>query len=606
MSDLELFNIRRNDIRKKYEKSKNKNIVEKINILESITKEDNTDEKYLLELLKLKKENKDLDLENYLKKYEVGISKTKFNQNFGIAKKSAYEKLIEVFTILYNIDSKTNEEEIILEIKKILDIENAKYNQTFPISYTINKELYYNSLVYITIKQIKKDILKPESNIMENHLINLIDLYILKKEAIKKRNLINEESVKGGLNIMKNDIIDNLDFDYIKALSKFIKNIYIKFQTRFIKTGIFINEYYIENEKDDIGLFTDFIYFLKNFRFIENDIIIQTKIWNETFVPPILEDQNYYSEEDELTITRKDNILIVTQQKKKLVIQNIDAYTNPLMNLIRKGIKDLDVFKLSKYLKRDKYDSNIFIKKYWNELSDYISDILCSPTIKSAYKKLFNSDSLFPTKDDIKKILNNMRFFTYKTDAVAETKKRFLSIYMEANIRIFENDINIKKSVYLAVFLIASIHEIIGHLYLRIHNYLNPPEKKIFSPQPNKLKSSYAIKRGKESGEFLEEQLFGNYGFQMTMKQILFILDKSNYNEKNHDSFRKKFEAIKGEPKISLSNDLENILKLYGIDLNKITKLDSTRSFVVSKSKIANIYIFPQHHNPSKIKYANN
>ena len=99
--------------------------------------------------------------------------------------------------------------------------------------------------------------------------------------------------------------------------------------------------------------------------------------------------------------------------------------------------------------------------------------------------------------------------------------------------------------------------------------YLNPPEKKIISPQPNKLKSSYAIKHVKESREFLEEQLFGNYGFQMTMKQILFILDKSNYNDINHDSFRKKFEAIKCKPKISLSNDLENILKLYGIDLDR-------------------------------------
>ena len=63
MSYLELFNIKRNDNREKYEKSKSKTIVEKINILESIIKEDNTDEKYLLELLKLKKEKNDLDLE---------------------------------------------------------------------------------------------------------------------------------------------------------------------------------------------------------------------------------------------------------------------------------------------------------------------------------------------------------------------------------------------------------------------------------------------------------------------------------------------------------------------------------------------------------------
>ena len=602
MSDLQLFDIKRNDNNKKYENLKNKSISEKIIILESITKEDNTEEKYLLELLKLKKENKDSDLKTYLKMYEVGISKTKFYKNFGIIKKSAYEKLMEVFNIFYSIDSKTNQEEIIFEIKKILDIENVKYNQTFPISYTINKELYFNSLVYIALKQIKKDILMPKSNIKENQLIDLIHLYILKKEAIKKKNFINEENAKAGLNIMKNDIINNLDFYYIKALSKFINNIYYKFQARFKKSCIFTKEYYIENEKGDIGLFTDFIYFLKNFRFIKDDIITQKKIWSETFESTVLEDQNYYSKDDELAITRKDNDLIITQHNNKLVIPNIDDYTNPLMSEIKKGINIMDVFELTKYLKKDKYDSNIFIKKHWNELSDHIADILCSPTIKSAYKKLFNSDSLFPTKGDIQKILNNMRFFSYNTDAIAETKKRFLSIYMEANIRILENNINIKKIVYLAVFLISSIHEIIGHLYLRIHNYLNPPEKQISSPQSNKLKSPYAIKRGKESGEFLEEQLFGNYGFQMTMKQILFILDKNNYNIINHVDFRKKFEAVNDNSGLKLSNDLKNILKIYEIDLNEIKSLGSNNSFIVSKSKITNRYKFPQHHNASKFE----
>ena len=595
-----MFNKKRNDNNKKYEKLKNKSIDEKINILESITNEDNTDEKYLFELLKLKKEKNDSDLQDYLKMYKDGISKTKFNQNFGIPKKSAYEKLIEVFTILYNINLKTDQDEIILEIKKILDIENEKYNQTFPISYTINKELYFNSLVYIIVKQIKKDILKPKSNIKENQLKDLIELYLVKKDEVKKPNLIYENSVKGGLNIMKNDIIQNLDFNYIEILSEFINDLYLKFQTRFKKSGIFVHEYYLENEKGDIGLFRDFIYFLKNFRFIINDIITQKKIWKETFEPAILEDQNYCSKEDGLTITRKDNSLIITQHKNQLIIQNIDDYTNPLMSEIKKGINGMDVFELTKYLKRDKCDSNIFIKKHWNELSDYIADILCSPTIKSAYKKLFNSDLLFPTKDDIKKILNNMRFFTYNTDVVAEAKKKFLSIYMEANIRIIENNINIKKSVYLAIFLISSIQEIIGHLYLRIHNYLYP-QKKILSPQPNKLKSPYSTIRGKESGEFLEEQLFGNYGFQMTMKQILFILDKSNYNQINHDAFRNKFEAIKDNSVIKQSNELKDIFKLYEIDLSEIANLGSI-SFVVNKSKIKNKIKFPQQHNASKFQ----
>ena len=194
-----------------------------------------------------------------------------------------------------------------------------------------------------------------------------------------------------------------------------------------------------------------------------------------------------------------------------------------MIQKVKESINNLDIFKLTKYLKKDKYDSSIFIKSHWNEVSDYISHILSSSTMKSAYKKLFNSDSLFPRKEDINKIMNNIYFFSYQTDAVAETKKRFLLIYMQARIKNIPDNIHIKKVVYLAVFLIACIHEIIGHMYVRIYNYLNP-EKKISSPMPKNLKSNYAKEREKESGEFLEGQLFGNYEFKMTMKQILFIL----------------------------------------------------------------------------------
>ena len=57
-------------------------------------------------------------------------------------------------------------------------------------------------------------------------------------------NFINELSFGGGIEIIKNDIINNLDFNYIGALTEFISAVYLKFKARFQKTGIFINEYY--------------------------------------------------------------------------------------------------------------------------------------------------------------------------------------------------------------------------------------------------------------------------------------------------------------------------------------------------------------------------
>ena len=415
-------------------------------------------------------------------------------------------------------------------------------------------------------------------------------------------NFINEVSFGGGIEIIKNDIINNLDFNYIGALTKFISAVYLKFKGRFQKTGIFINEYYSENEKEDIDLFKDFIYFLKNLRFVKDDIITHKQIWEETFEPKDLVVQYDNSNNFDLIINKIDNKLIITQYDNVFIIPDINNYTSPLIPEIKKGINKLDIFKITKYLKQDKLDSNICIKKHWNELLDYISDILTSPAIKSVFKKLYKSNLLFPNKEDIKKIMNNIRFFSYKTDSVAETKKKFLSIYMETNVKVSEKNVHIKKHVYLAVFLIACIHEIIGHLYLRIHNYLYHGKNIILSPKPSKLMTDYAKIRGKESGEFIEEQLFGNYGFEMNTNEILYILDKDNYNEVNHVNFRKKFEVVGDKSTLKLSDGLKNILKLYEIDLTELEYLGNSTKFVVNKSKIKNKIKFPQHHSLSKLK----
>ena len=138
-----------------------------------------------------------------------------------------------------------------------------------------------------------------------------------------------------------------------------------------------------------------------------------------------------------------------------------------------------DYFEIVQYLKMDKLDENILIKSNWNITCDYFADILCSETLKSAFMEIYNSDSLFPDKKEIKEILNSMRFFYYSTDFVAETKKRFLSIYIQASItEKISLNINIKKCIYLALFLITCVHEILGHLYIRIHNYLFDEKKK--------------------------------------------------------------------------------------------------------------------------------
>ena len=138
-----------------------KNSIKKVEALEDILKKNNTEEDYLFEFLKLKMEIKENnDLEKYLKMYELGISKNKFNQAFGnyFIKKSAYEKLIDIFDKFKDInliESKYDKLIKMIEVIETRDFQNIKFNQTFPIFYFINKELYFNSLINSIIKKIK-------------------------------------------------------------------------------------------------------------------------------------------------------------------------------------------------------------------------------------------------------------------------------------------------------------------------------------------------------------------------------------------------------------------------------------------------------------------
>ena len=101
MAYIKEFQERRENNRSLFDKLIDmENSEKKVEALEDILKKNNTEEDYLFEFLKLKMENKEnKDLEKYLKMYELGISKNKFNQAFGnyFIKKSAYEKLIDIF-----------------------------------------------------------------------------------------------------------------------------------------------------------------------------------------------------------------------------------------------------------------------------------------------------------------------------------------------------------------------------------------------------------------------------------------------------------------------------------------------------------------------------
>ena len=202
----------------------------------------------------------------------------------------------------------------------------------------------------------------------------------------------------------------------------------------------------------------------------------------------------------------------------------------------------------------------------------------------------------FLNKEEIKQIINNIRFFNFESDFVGVTKGKLQFIYIKAKMKFCSNE-SITILVYLAILIIALMHEIIGHLNIRFQNFVN--DTKIKSPKPE-YGSSYAIERGRESGEFVEEKLFGNYKCQMNLREILFSLDIKNYNNYEPDEFRKNFKSCKNLKLKDISNELKNILQLLNIIIND-KDLENSEIYIVQKNKREQYYYFGQHHSMNQI-----
>ena len=91
----------------------------------------------------------------------------------------------------------------------------------------------------------------------------------------------------------------------------------------------------------------------------------------------------------------------------------------------------------------------------------------------------------------------------------------------------------------LSFNLVTNEHEILRHFNIRLQKILL--EKNIKSPISTNSKN--LKKRNEESGEYIEQLLYGKVITHLTYNQMLFILDEENYNC-SCDEFRNKFVNV--------------------------------------------------------------
>ena len=119
------------------------NIDNQIQEFEKLLNDDNVDPNILLSYLELKDKVHDTKLPKLLETYEVCFFHKKFNEKFGKirTKISFLQKLKDLFNELINIINEKDEDKKLVAIINIVSKKYEKYEQTFPLIYSINKEL---------------------------------------------------------------------------------------------------------------------------------------------------------------------------------------------------------------------------------------------------------------------------------------------------------------------------------------------------------------------------------------------------------------------------------------------------------------------------------
>ena len=300
---------------------------------------------------------------------------------------------------------------------------------------------------------------------------------------------------------------------FLLNLSKFISKIYIKFSNRFLNNNL--------KSEEDLFLLVDFLFFLTYYDFMDcGENYIQ--IWNDSFEDSTMIEKKkiceiYSNSKFNFEIYNDELKVEIIEDGFSYVIKDIDDFSfEPLVIYLKKSYSKQDDIELNKFLKVTKYYTKLYIKTIWEHWSKFLIKISSSNVSKYLIKKLFydekNKQYLdyydFTNEKDITKIIDNIRYYVFLSDFDGLTVGNTLSVYMDGEPYIINNEIILSKLSYLSENVKIFFHEIIGQLDIRFQCYLYK-DQKYTSPKPKKPTPKAILRSGKEAGEFIEELLFG-------------------------------------------------------------------------------------------------
>lgn len=274
------------------------------------------------------------------------------------------------------------------------------------------------------------------------------------------------------------------------------------------------------------------------------------------------------------------------------IIDNLQYFTNEnTSDIFDSHEKDINRFKISEieinkyeieqYLKINKYHNELYIKLKWDIWKQFLLKVFTSKTIKDAFcqlnKKVLTDFDFYNilTEKELGRIFDNqIKFYMFPTNGI-------LGLTITPILQIYEYYKGIdsaysedkSKLISLSFNLVTNKHEILGHFNIRTQKILL--EKNIKSPISTNSKN--LKKRIEESGEYIEQLLYGKVITNLTYNQMLFILDEENYNF-SCDEFRKQFSQCNS--KYTPSQTLKQFLASLGIEFDP--KEDSSTLYTLN------------------------
>ena len=573
--------------------------------ISNILKIDNTNEKIVFEYLKLQKEilskSSDDILKNSLLQYEFCIDEKIFNeafQNENLNKTSYLKRIMNLISLIKEYKNKKELEEKIELLEKIDSKKPDNFHNSIPINYDVNLELFFYSLYDILYKHIL--------NLYKNNFFNQDDGL-----PDKAKNYIKELEIKKSKILFINKEEKNKNFEELEKKLKYIRCIYGTFNNSFNNMSTFVrktNDKYMKRFKDntiknekELLLFCDYIFFLSLYEFDDagNEY---ANIWNDTFADITFNEKNQIAKSfsfNHFKFNLLDNNILTVENDlsgdEPYSIENIDDYSFiSLVDYIFRVDHKPDLIELNRFLKIDKYNEKLYIRQIWNIWENFLIKVFSSTLVKSIFEQIFvNIDKEkklspynFIDEDEIKFILNNTRYFIFKSDFHVITLGKNLIIYQNGDPYFIDQNPLISKLAYLSNNVQSNLHEIIVHLNIRFQFYLFK-DTRYTSPKPEKPSDQAKDRDGKEAGEFVEELLFGALNKKFEIEQMIYILDINNYN-KDCKTFREEFLKCGEKKGYNIYPELKEFLNQLGINTSKINFESKKRLCFIQRHKNEN------------------